>query len=106
MNILQIEQQRLEWSLKTFIEATPVSSLRKLESEIKEIEENIVAGIRDPEEYADALMCLLDSAGRQEIYADQIFEAFANKFEKNKTRTWKKNPDNSYSHIKEEMEVL
>lgn len=96
----ELEKERLEWSLKTFPEATPISSLRKLESEIKEIEADIEAGIRNPEEYADAIMCLLDCAGRNGIYTEEIIAAFAVKLEKNKKRTWAKNPDNSYSHIK------
>jgi len=99
-SIQELEAQRLEWSKATFNEATPISSLRKLESEIKEIEQDIIDGKRIPEEYADALMCLFDSAGRQGIFPDEIFEAFAIKLEKNKARVWSKNPDNSYSHVK------
>jgi hypothetical protein len=99
-NIIELEKERLEWSLKTFPEATPISSLRKLESEIEEIEVDIVEGHREPLEYADALMCLFDCAGRQGISVEEIFEAFEKKFEINKNRIWKKNPDNSYSHVK------
>ncbi len=79
-----------------------ISSLRKLEEEIEEIEVDIVEGHRAPDEYADALMCLFDSAGRQQvpIYPAEIFEAFEKKLKINKNRTWKKNPDNTYSHIK------
>jgi len=99
-NIIDLEQNRFEWSLTTFPEATPISSLRKLESEIKEIEADIIANKKVPEEYADALMCLFDSAGRHGIGPEEIFEAFALKLIKNKNRTWVKNPDNSYSHVK------
>jgi hypothetical protein len=100
-NLIELEKERLEWSLKTFPEATPLGSLRKLESEILEIDANIEMGIADPVEYADALMCLLDAAGREGISLEEIIEAFELKLEKNKARKWKKNPDNSYSHIKE-----
>ena len=100
MDIVELEKQRLSWSLETLKEATPISSLRKLESEIEEIEADILEGIQRPEEYADALMCLFDSAGRHGIGIEQIFEAFEMKLEKNKNRVWKKNPDNSYSHVK------
>lgn len=99
-HIIQLEAERLAWSLKTFPEATSISSLRKLETEIKEIESDILAGIRQPEEYADALMCLFDSAGRQGIFPEEIYEEYAKKFEINKNRKWVKNPDNSYSHVK------
>lgn len=100
-DIVQMERERLAWSLKTFPEATAISSLRKLESEIEEIEVDIVEGHRNPEEYADALMCILDSAGRQGIFIEEILHAFKVKLEINKKRVWKKNPDNSYSHVKQ-----
>lgn len=93
-----LETQRLAWSLKTFTEATAISSLHKLRSEIDEIEYDLQNGERRPEEYADALMCLFDSAGRAGISVSEITEAFEKKLEVNKKRTWVKNPDNSYSH--------
>ena len=99
-SIIELEKERFAWSLKTFPEATAISSLRKLETEIEEIEVDIVEGHREPIEYADALMCLFDSAGRHGITVEEIFEAFAVKLEINKARVWKKNPDNSYSHVK------
>jgi hypothetical protein len=95
-----LEQDRLAWSLKTFTDATPISSLRKLEEEIKEIEADINNGVKNPEEYADALMCLFDSAGRHGITVGEITHAFYHKLKKNKSREWVKNPDNTYSHVK------
>lgn len=95
-----LENERLKWSMEVFTEATPQSSLEKLKEEIKEIEANIAIGNKDPEEYADATMCLWDSAGRDGITIYQIFKAFGHKLNVNKGRKWKKNPDNSYSHIK------
>lgn len=100
-NLIEIENQRLQWSFKTFPEATAISSLRKCEAEILEIEQDILNGAIIPEEYADALMCLFDSAGRHGISPEEIVEAYAAKFEKNKKRVWAKNPDNTYSHIKQ-----
>lgn len=100
ISIIKLEIERLEWSLKTFPEATPISSLKKLRSEIEEIEQDINRGERRPEEYADALMCLFDSAGRQGILPEEIFMWFKRKLKINKAREWTKNPDNSYSHIK------
>lgn len=99
LDLIEFEKERLKWSLETFEDATPISSLRKLESEIKEIEEDISKGMANPTEYADALMCLLDSAGRQGITLEQIIKAFEYKIEVNKGREWKKNPDNLYSYI-------
>lgn len=106
VDIFQLEHLRLLWSYKTFPDATPVSSLLKLKEEINEVTEQLNAGPFDVDaaklhdEYADCLMCLLDSAGRAGVTVLQIFEAFADKFERNKKRTWEKNPDNTYSHIK------
>ena len=97
--IIKLEHERLKWSLETFTEATPLSSLKKLRTEVDEIEYDIQNGERRPEEYADALMCLFDSAGRQGIGPGEIIDWFEKKLEKNKTRVWKKNPDNSYSHV-------
>lgn len=99
-NLIELEEERLAWSLATFPDATAVSSLRKLESEIKEIESDIETGQRRPEEYADALMCLFNSAGRNGITVVEIIDAFSAKLEVNKARKWRRNPDNSYSHIK------
>ncbi len=99
-DFIELEKQRLAWSFKTFPEATPLSSLLKLESEIEEIKEDIILDQNRPEEYADALMCLMDSAGRRGIKVEEILTAYAHKFEVNKKRVWKKNPDNSYSHVK------
>ncbi|MBO0950897.1 dATP/dGTP pyrophosphohydrolase domain-containing protein [Fibrella forsythiae] len=98
-SITELEAERFAWSRETFTEATAISSLRKLESEIKEIEADILKGNDPTTEYADALMCLFDSAGRHGISVDQITEAFAKKLEINKGRQWRKNPDDSYSHV-------
>jgi NTP pyrophosphatase (non-canonical NTP hydrolase) len=107
-NIIELESERLEWSLKTFPDATHLSSLEKLKSEIKEVAKELKYldkfpdqdPVKLPEEYADCLMCLFDSAGRAGITVEEIFEAFEEKLEINKNRKWVKNPDNTYSHIK------
>lgn len=104
-NIIHLEQERMEWSLKTFPEATAMSSIQHLKREIREVEEHLeVFGLHNEEElteeYTDCLKCLFDSAGRAGISPEQIFKAFAIKLAKNKARTWTKNADNSYSHVK------
>ena len=101
-DIIKLEEERLEWSLKTFPNATALSSLLKLKGEADEIIADIEDNKREVEEYADCLMCLFDSAGRQNIpiTPEEIFEAFAKKLEINKNRTWVENPDHSYSHVK------
>lgn len=100
-----LEAERFEWSLKTFPEETPVSALFKLKEEINEVREHLALfGNHNQEElieeFADCLMCLFDSSGRSGIPPQQIFEAFSKKLVKNKARIWKKNTDNSYSHVK------
>ena len=105
LDLNKIENDRFRWSLKTFPDATPISSLRKLESEIKEIEADLNNGTPKPVEYADALMCLLDSAGRAGISFAAIVDAYYTKNFINKKRKWIKNPDNSYSHIKERVRL-
>lgn len=101
-NIIELEAERMAWSIKTFPEATAISSLRKLEGEVEETEIDIINGHREPLEYADMLMCLFDSAGRQDkpITPQEIFDAFEKKLKINKARTWVKNIDNTYSHVK------
>ena len=100
ISIIQLEANRMKWALYTFPEATAVSSLNKLREEANEIEQSLLNGQPDPIEYADALMCLFDSAGRAGITPLHVFEAFQEKLLINKTRTWVKNPDNTYSHVK------
>jgi len=99
-SIIELEAERLEWSMEIFTDATAVSSLDKLRDEVDEIESDIKAGVREPMEYADALMCLFDSAGRQGILPAEIFDAFEKKLAINKARNWKKNDNNTYSHTK------
>lgn len=102
-NLFELEKDRLAWSLETFPEASPISSLLKLESEIQEVILELgfeTQSANLSEEYADCLMCLFDSAGRAGITPEMITQAFAKKLEKNKARKWVKNPDNSYSHVK------
>lgn len=101
-DLIESEKERLEWSLKTFTEATSYSSLLKCDDELNEIAQDLALGKRRPEEYADALMCLFDSAGRQKdpITLEEIIDAFIKKVKINKGRTWVKNKNNTYSHIK------
>lgn len=110
IDIIKLEKERLEWSLKQFPEATPRSSMLKLKEEVKEVLKEISVLEKFPDgdggladlcmEYADCLMCLFDSAGRAGVSVEEIIESFQEKFNINKDRVWKKNPDNTYSHVK------
>lgn len=107
-SIFELEHERMEWSKKMFPQATAYSSIEKLIGEAREIQCDIVNGKQEPEEYADCLMCLFDSAGRQDkpISVQEIFEAFAKKLEINKNRVWRKNADDTYSHVKPLLTTL
>ncbi len=84
MDWINAEKDRLKWSLETFTEATSISSLDKAKDEIDEIKRDIENNIREPEEYADALMCIIDSAGRHGIGLEEILESYKNKIPINK----------------------
>ena len=101
-SIFELEEERYAWSMETFPKASTLGSIQKLKEETLEIEKNIIDGERDVVEYADALMCLFDSARRREnpISIQEIFDAFEQKLEINKKRTWTKNDNGSYSHVK------
>jgi len=101
MDIIKLEEKRLKWSLETFTEATPAGSLEKAKEEINEIALDIEKGIKNPYEYADAIMCIFDVAGRMGISAKEVMMAYEIKININIKRDWRKNTDNSYSHIKE-----
>lgn len=102
LSIFELEAERYKWSFETFTDATALSSLYKLIGEAREIEADILNGVRNPIEYADVLMCLFDSASRQPtpIMPYEIFDAFAEKLRINKGRSWVKNENNTYSHTK------
>ena len=105
-SIIDLESERMAWSLETFPESTALSTLLHARKELKEIEENISSDEIDATEYADAIMLLFDSAWRAGIPATKVLQAYAEKIKVNKGRTWEKNPDNSYSHIKDQKESI
>lgn len=90
----------LGFSLKTFEDATAFSSIVKLSEELNELLTEMSRGHENlEEEYIDCLMCIIDSAARMGITVDQLNRAFTKKLDKNINRKWKKNDDNTYSHI-------
>lgn len=100
---LSLAFSHVEFTQSTFREATWIASLAKLEGEANEVQEAILREFdqdKVAEEYADCLMCLFDSASRVGISPEDIKEAFAKKLKINATRTWVKNSDNTYSHVK------
>lgn len=90
----------MAWSKETFTEATALSSLEKAKGEINEMIQDINNGKQEPKEPADVIMCVFDSSGRHGMDAINVMEAYIEKVDENKSRKWKRNPDNTYSHIK------
>ncbi len=103
-DFLDLADEFLIFSLETFSEATAESSLEKLRGEAREVEIELEAQntskARLADEYADCLMCLLDSAQRAGVGPRRLLSAFQEKVAINKARTWTRNPDNTYSHVK------
>lgn len=102
--LMMLEEERIEWSMKTFKESTALSSLEKAKEEIRECAVDITTGeiTAATMEYADILMCVFDSAARFGVTPTEIVDAFEKKLEINKQRTWIKNENNTYSHEKTE----
>jgi len=98
--------QFTSFSLKTFEDATASSSLEKLEDEIKEVraafDNDTRMGLNKlnlAKEYADCIMCLLDSAARKGLSIAELKSAFDMKLTINMSRKWVKNDNNTYSHV-------
>lgn len=91
-----------KFTLNTFMDATAESSLVKLINELVELRSEMVSGTPSAViyEYIDCLMCLFDSMARMGFSTHLIVESFKNKLMVNKGRKWIKNPDNTYSHVK------
>lgn len=101
-----------EFSKATFVQSTAFSSLEHLKEEVEELSHEVLLNSgrhnqhtqQTPEmleEYADCVLCIISSATRAGITAEQIVSAMGRKTQINKARKWKLNPNNTYSHIKE-----
>lgn len=97
----------MQWTKNNFPKSGTKSSLIHLQEEIKELLE----AIEDPGtftyhegitlmEFADCMICLLTAAGKSGMTIMQLFRAIMNKMQTNYKRTWKLNPDDTYSHVK------
>lgn len=101
-----LEQDLFEHSAfvrKIFPESTFESTLIHLEEEIAEVRQSHSEGkeFEVVEEIADCILCLISAATKEGIGICQIIYAIKHKIAVNKNRTWVKNPDNTYSHVKE-----
>ena len=92
-----------------FPDSTWESSLKGLRREIKECEKEGKRLSKNPDldqsseewgiEYVDCFMYLLDSMARAGFTIDDLKEFFQEKLNINNDRNWKKNSNNTYSHI-------
>lgn len=100
--LTELMQEHVDFTLSTFPDATAVSSLLKLQMELVEAGFEIDRGDKDAlaEEYTDCIMCIVDSAARAGVTPNDLLIAFREKLQKNKSRAWVKNADNTYSHVK------
>ena len=105
MGFEDIIDRHLEFCSDTFPKGTAKGALIHLRREIDEVmvelEIEDTADSKLVEEYADCLMCLIDSANRAGIPPAVLFRMMENKICINEDRKWKYNGDGSYSHIKE-----
>lgn len=89
-------QDYVKWSHSTFGTDTPIHGLTKLITEAQEAKESP----NDMTEYADCLMCLFYafSCAFPDKTMNDLIEAANKKLEKNKNRTWVKQPDGTWQH--------
>ena len=95
----RIEEGRFAWSLKTFPDATPESSLAHAKDEMREIKDSLSFGSPDIVEYVDAVMLLMDSLQRAGFTLLDFTNAYVLKAFENTTRTWVKLENGSYKHV-------
>lgn len=94
------------WARTTFEKTTALSSLKKMESELRELRTELSMIPADSNasllaEYVDVFMCLLHSMDRAGIHILDFQKMFEWKMVMNFTREWELNPDgNTYSHVK------
>lgn len=86
-DLIDLYNNHAQWSQATFgadDERGPLGPIRHLRKETYELE----AAPTDPEEYADALLLLLDASRRAGISLADLIAAGRAKLEVNKARAW------------------
>ena len=102
--MLRIQKQIAKWATKQFPYQTPLSKMKHLEREIKELREEIVKSIMAPPssnlpvELSDCGILLLEIA---DIYKIDLLKEMKAKMKINKSRKWGKPDEHGVSsHIK------
>lgn len=84
-----------EWADRVFPDRTIKGSLSKLV--VEEISEFVQAGCKDPQEYADLLIMIMDLASQAGIDCEQALRV---KMLINQNRTWARDPESgNYHHV-------
>jgi phosphoribosyl-ATP pyrophosphohydrolase len=102
-DFVRLANRHIGFAHQTFIDETPFTALKKLKEELKELDADLNGGDRDDmiKEYADCFFCLISSFGRADIQTVEILKAMQEKLEINIKRKWNRNPNGTYSHVKE-----
>lgn len=94
------QQMVTAWADQVFPDRTVKGTLSKMMCE--ELPEFITSELRDPLEYADLLILVLDLAGQMRI---DVEDALRRKMEINRKRKWRRDPDTgNWRHIREESD--
>lgn len=104
MNFKLVAEKWVNWSVMQFAKADEFVSLNKAKKEIDELELELGCGDDRAalDEYADVFLCLFHSAKKKGFSVTQVLNAIHEKAEINYKREWRKNDDDTYSHITSE----
>lgn len=98
LDLVHLLREMLVWSKETFgcgIRTEPI--LKHIEMEVKEVRDS--KG-EDPYEWIDIIILAMDGALNAGYTPEEIAFFLRNKFEKNKKRTYEKNKDGVFLHVK------
>lgn len=91
------------WSVEKFGDCLAVAPLTHLSKEVRETINAILFDEPDESirmEFADCFILLMQSAHKFGLSFEDVFNAAKKKMEINKRRTWGRNNDGTYGHIK------
>lgn len=108
----ELTQEIAQWHQKTFQTTEKAQKIKLLEElkeyydsgELEEIADILfvlssLAHRYGSELFTELLSFTLDIIGHDKQFSDEIKKQLTAKFEKNKNRTWQKQPDGSYHHV-------
>ena len=84
------------WSKSAFPDADSIAHMKKAIAEAHEVIDNP----SDITEYADCLIAIFAAAYKQNIELPELLTSIQSKLSLNKKRTWLKQSDGTYQHVK------